>query len=155
MREAFIFDTNVPMAANEREGKAPSVRARCVSLIRQCRDGFLILDNKWIVLNEYSRNLHKSGQGLGDAFLRFVLNTRGDPRYCLLIPITPHESRIFVEFPDDPRLEDFDRNDRKWIALAVSSGNIAPVYAAADYDDYRPYLGTFLEHGVRVELIEP
>ena len=156
MSEAFIFDTNVLIVANDQRGDVPiSIRAKCLELIRQCREGLLVLDNRWVVLNEYRAHLREAGEpGEGDRFFRYVLSTRGDLRRCLLTPLTPHESRSFEEFPDDPRLAKFDPSDRKWIALAVSCGNIAPVYAAADYEDYRPYLKTFLEHGVRVELIE-
>jgi hypothetical protein len=89
------------------------------------------LDEQWLILREYANQLSTSGQpGPGDAFFRWVLTNRANPNRCRLVRVTAHSDREFEEFPSDERLAQFDRADRKFVAVAVSAA--APIWIAVD-----------------------
>ncbi len=138
VRKAAV-DTNVLCVANLRPPNDCSLQ--CVEVLRRIqRDGCVLLDSGWLILGEYLRNARSSGEpGPGDAFLRWVLINRTNPRRCRLVNITPHATREYQEFPDSPDLAVFDRDDRQFVAVAVSAGGGASVVVALDTDwwDYR------------------
>ena len=71
------------------------------------------------------------------------------------VHITAQEgSDDFREFPQDPDLENFDRADRKFVAVALVSGLGPPILNATDTDwwDYREPLR---RNGVTVDFICP
>ena len=77
-----------------------------------------------------------------------------NPERCDLIHITPvngSESE-FEEFPNDPALDGFDPDDRKFITVAVAHLEKPPILPAVDSQwwDFRDALR---ENGVTVEFI--
>jgi len=70
--------------------------------------------------------------------------------------VTPrtNDGSDFEEFPADPRLRGFDKDDRKYVAVALSSHRNPPVLNAVDSDwwDYRQALES---HGVRIVFLCP
>ena len=113
----------------------------------------LVLDNRWIIINEYMDNLRSSGEpGTGDRFLRWVLVNK-DER-CDWVSITPVDGseREFEEFPPDPALNGFDPADRKFIAVARAHPEKPPILQAVDSQwwDFRDALS---RNGVMVEFI--
>ena len=112
----------------------------------------LVLDDRWIILREYMRNLRSNGADVGDRFLGWILANR-DKR-CDLVPITPvaGSENEFEEFPDDPALEGFDPDDRKFFAVAVAHSEKPPILQAVDSQwwDFRYALR---ENGVTVAFI--
>ena len=153
---AVIVDTNVAVVAN---GQSPQASSSCVDTCINRLEGIvrgeekLVLDNGWIILGEYLRNLRSSGEpGAGDSFLRWILMNKDDR--CDLIHITPVDGseNEFEEFPDDPALADFDPADRKFIAVAVAHSERPPILQAVDRQwwDFRNALH---RNGVTVEFI--
>ena len=73
---------------------------------------------------------------------------------CGLVPITPVDGseNEFEEFPDDPALNDFDPDDRKFIAVAAAHPERPPILQAVDSQwwDFRNALS---RNGVIVEFI--
>ena len=68
--------------------------------------------------------------------------------------ITPDPARVFEEFPESDALNNFDRNDRKFVAVAVASGERPPILNASDRDWWDDRLS--LERcGVRVDFLCP
>jgi hypothetical protein len=56
---------------------------------------------------------------------------------CERVVLTPqydNGAEDFAEFPDDPELTDFDRNDRKFAAVALASLQAPTVLNALDSD---------------------
>jgi len=151
-----VVDTNVPIVANR---DAPQASATCIVRCSQRLqvvqdEGMLVLDDGWRILREYMHNLRSSGQpGSGDAFLRWVLTNRSNPRRCCLVPLTP-QGDSFAEFPDDPDLAAFDLSDRKFAAVAHAHPDHPPVLNATD-SDWRHYRAAFERHGIRVEFVCP
>ena len=153
---AVIVDTNVAVVAN---GQSPQASPNCVDICINRLEGIirgeekLVLDNEWIILGEYLRNLRSSGEpGAGDNFLRWILMNK-DKR-CDSVSITPVDGSAneFEEFPDDPALTDFDPDDRKFIAVARAHPETPPILQAVDSQwwDFRDALR---ENGVTVAFI--
>jgi len=132
-----VVDTNVPVVANgSSEQASPECVKTCAIRLEQLtRKGQLLLDDKWLILEEYTANLRSSGQpGVGDAFLKWVLTNRCNPKRCEQVAITPKNSAEtdFEEFPSDPALKDFDPTDRKFVAVAVAHPDRPPILQAVD-----------------------
>ena len=113
----------------------------------------MVLDDRWIILREYMRNLRSNGEpDVGDRFLGWILANR-DKR-CDLVSITPvaGSENEFEEFPDDPALNDFDPDDRKFIAVAVAHPENPPILQAVD-SQWWDFRNLFRRNGVTIEFI--
>ena len=157
-KNEFVVDTNVPLTAN---CKADQADATCVDNCVQVLNQFLLfkelalLDKHGEIYSEYLKKLEPSGQpGVGYAFMNWLSRYRYHPDYCREVATTPNCERGFEEFPDDPRLEAFDRDDRKFVAVALASGSSPQVLNAVDGDwwDHRKALA---ENGVDVVFLCP
>lgn len=155
-----VVDTNVPKVANGRE-ESPQASPRCVrtciNRIRRIMRGEdkLVLDESGLILREYRRNLHSSGQpGAGDAFLGWILRTGA--AMCESVPITLVDGLEieFDEFPNDPALKRFDEDDRKFIAVARAHPDKPPILQAVD-SKWLKFRDALHQNGVRVEDLCP
>ncbi len=86
----------------------------------------------------YSRDTIK--ELVGNADLRSLLK-------C----VSPKENE-FEEFPDDPALEGFDPDDRKFIAVAVAHPEGPPILQAVD-SQWWDFRAAFRRNGIIVEFI--
>ena len=152
-----VVDSNVPIVANRMTEQAcPRCISACIdklSLVRQeCRT---LLDDKREIFREYQNKLSFSGQpGPGDAFFKWLWETQAVERHCRIVPITPHEDRGFEEFPNDPSLASFDRDDRKFVAVAMASGSNPQVFNASD-PGWWHHRESLDKHGVAVVFLCP
>jgi len=152
-----VVDTNVAVVAN---GKSEQASEQCVDSCAERLEQImyggvnLVLDDDWRILDEYMRNLHSRGDDIGDRFLAWTLQYRTNPKRCELVPITPVYGleNEFREFPDDPALEVFDPDDRKFVAVALAHPDKPPILQATDTQwwDFRDALR---RNGVTVEFI--
>ena len=153
---AVIVDTNVPVVANGQSPQAsPNCVDTCINRVERIIRGEekLALDNRWIILSEYIRNLRSSGEpGAGDRLLLWLL--RNKDTQCDLVPITPvaDSENAFAEFPDDPALDGFDPADRKFIAVACAHSERPPILQAVD-SKWLNFHDAFRENGITVEFI--
>ena len=153
---AVIVDTNVAVVANGQSPQAsPNCVETCINRVERIIRGEekLVLDNRWIILGEYIRNLRSSGEpGAGDRFLLWLL--RSKDTQCDLVSITPIDGsgNAFEEFPDDPALDGFDPADRKFIAVACAHAGSPPILQAVD-SKWLNFYDAFHQNGVTVELI--
>ena len=158
-KRAIVLDTNVAVVAN---GIAEQASQACIStctvkLLRIAgTEGYLLLlDDKHLILNEYQKKLNFSGQpGPGDAFFKWLWERQADERHCRIVPVTPHEVRGFEEFPDDPVLASFDRDDRKFVAVVLASRRSPQVLNASDIDWWH-HREPLQRHGVDVVFLCP
>jgi hypothetical protein len=152
-----IIDTNVPIVANNRDAPQASAQCavRCAQRLQKTQDeDILVLDDNWLILREYMDNLRSQGQpGLGDAFLKWVLTNKHNPHCCQLVSLTP-QGDSFVEFPDDPALEEFDISDRKFAAIAHAHGEHPHVLNATD-SDWWHFRAALEHHDIHVDFICP
>ena len=153
-----IVDTNVPKVANGFSEQASEDCVEiCVERLEQITTGEmkLALDDQRRIIDEYRRQLNPSGQpGFGDAFLKWVEINWTNPEQCNLVEITPVAGpKInFEEFPDDSRLDDFDDDDRKFIAVACAHPERPPIWQAVD-GKWEDFLDVLRENSVTVEYI--
>ncbi len=153
-----VVDTNVAKVANGRK-ESPQASPNCVSTCINKLEGIvrgkekLVLDNRWIIISEYRDNLRSTGEpGAGDSFLRWILMNKDDR--CDLVPIKPVNSseNEFEEFPNDPALEGFDPDDRKFIAVALAHPERLPILQAVD-SQWWDFRDAFRRNGVAVKFI--
>jgi hypothetical protein len=155
---AYVVDTNVAVVANGRAPQAgPGCVRACVNALREARNALIVLDDGMRILHEYMQNLSLAGQpGAGDYFLKWVFENQAVPERCERVPLTlrSHDSDDFNEFPIDVALQNFDRSDRKFVAVAHASANRPAVLNAVDSDwwTFRDALGL---HGIQVVFVCP
>jgi len=154
-----VVDTNVPVVANGRSPQASGECARtcAVRLNELTKRGKIVLDDDWLILKEYVRNLDQSGQpGPGDAFLKWVLLNHANPNRCEKVRLTPTDASKtnFAEFPQSLELQRFDPSDRKFVAVALGHPDKPPVLQATDAQwwDLRDHMK---EAGVTIDFLCP
>ena len=137
---AVVVDTNVAVVA---EGLSTIADATCVArcqdaLLDIVRSGGLLLDDGNAIVAEYVGTLGHAGQpGVGRAFAKWVFNYQFDPVCCSRVRLTACSDdgwRSYEEFPDDDRLRAFDRDDQKFVSVAVASCQHPPILNAVDSD---------------------
>ncbi len=131
-----LVDTNVPLVANHQADVSGECVLECVRRLKEIMEnGCIVLDDQWKILGEYLHKLSSSGQpGVGDAFLKWVLTNQANPERCRLVAITPKpdDELDFVEFPNHAKLQDFDRSDRKFVAVSAVHPEEVPILQATD-----------------------
>lgn len=147
--DKFLVDTNVAVVANQpTRPPEPSERLSdecvetCINVIVQLigdeKGRRLILDEGGEILEEYCKNLIKGQPGVGDRFLKWVLTQAPALPKDQLVPITKCKDSkgddSYKEFPSHEGLVNFDRSDRKFIAVAnaYSEKNKPKILEAAD-----------------------
>ncbi|MEW6236133.1 MAG: hypothetical protein AB1656_12165 [Candidatus Omnitrophota bacterium] len=155
----YVVDTNVPIVANGRSEQASSECViACAEMIQKITNsGMIVIDNQWLIINEYSNKLNQKGQpGVGDAFLKWILTNNRNPCLCEQVKITPTNSHKnnFKEFPNDQRLKKFDPSDRKFVAVARAHNEHPPILQAVDAK-WRNYRKILSEHDVTVQFLCP
>ena len=139
MRKHVVIDTNVLLVASDKAEQASRNRVRnCVNKLDQVRDSHcLSLDSRYRIFKEYMNKNSPTGEpGVGDAFLCRILKNQVNPDHCELVQITPRNDLDddFHEFPDDHALANFDRSDRKFVAVSLASHHRPVILNATDSD---------------------
>ena len=153
-----IVDTNVPLVANGTADQASEDCVEtCIDRLMQITEGNvkLVLDNQRRIIEEYRNKLNPGGfPGVGDAFLKWVEINWANPQQCDLVSITPIDDLEidFQEFPTDPALQDFDPDDRKFIAVALAHSEKPPILQAVD-SAWWNYRDVFHRNGVTIDFI--
>ncbi len=154
---ATVVDTNVLAAANQAADHASPecVFASIDALSALRRAGVVALDDRSLILGEYRGHASLAGQpGVGDEFLRHLYDNLYNGIACKLVTIAPVEDGSFAEFPADVRLANFDRNDRKFVAVALACEPAAEVFNATDTDWWN-HREALEENGVQVRFLCP
>jgi len=152
-----VVDTNVALVASE---LAPQASPICVNTCAQRLRGItrgvekLVLDKQGWIIQEYGKKLHHSGQPrVGDLFFKWVVDNQAVSERCELVSITPIDhGESFKEFPDNSELSNFDRKDRKFVAVALAHQQNPPILQAVDgpWWNFRDILPRY---GVKVEFL--
>lgn len=157
-----LIDTNVPLVAVDSKRPRTCQRA-CIALIKSILAGEVrvILDEAGQVLREYRQNMYPDpnpASGLASQFLLYLYNHQHTAEVVHRMKLTQDVDGNYETFPDDPRLERFDRSDKKWVALAIShqnqTGEVAPIVNASD-SDWVEYAALLREYGVVIEFLCP
>ena len=153
---AFVVDVNVAIVANGTSEQADTVcELACVQKMRQVKDNLIVIDDKDRILSEYRRYLSMRGQpGVGDEFMYWVHQNQYTPSKCERVTLTEDPNRVFEEFPDDPDLAGFHKDDRMYVAVAVGSKHSPRILNAVD-SDWRNYEDALRKNGLDVEQLCP
>ena len=178
---AVIIDTNVIVVANTeiRVGEngrliavgmadhaTPSCITICKNRLDQIRGGStkVVLDDNRRFIDEYQRYVRdpksnpRQQNRAGDLFWAWLIRIQWIPEKCTMVHITPRQGNgtKFDEFPDDTALNDFDKDDRKFIAVAIAytreTQQTAPILQAVD-TKWEGFIEALQRHGVEVEQI--
>ncbi|MFH2120814.1 MAG: hypothetical protein ABIJ25_10525 [Pseudomonadota bacterium] len=159
MMQAVVIDTNVLTVAN---GKSDHAGRDCFlncikALERAQKKQMIIIDSGMRIINEYQRYSSRAGQpGIGDAFFKWLFYNQCNSLRCKQVDITPlkDDADNFEEFPSDPELIRFDRSDRKFVAVAVTSRLNPTILNATDTDWW--YFREILErHKISIVFLCP
>jgi hypothetical protein len=153
---AFVVDVNVAISANQKTPRANSAcQLACIRKLREVKKGTTVLDGGDYILKEYRRHLNMRGQpGAGDEFMYWIFQNQYNLEVCARVTVNPDPERGFKEFPDDPRLLDFDRGDRIYAAVALASRMNPTILNALD-SDWAIFQKPLKEMGVTVTQLCP
>jgi hypothetical protein len=136
-----VVDTNVLLFADRMSTAETSpvddeCITACVKALHEITlRGRLALDQSRLILEEYGKKLpHPKQPSVGSEFFLWVQRHQAQPTHCVTVPISPSGSdpTSFAEFPDHPELTRFDRDDRKFVAVAAAHPARPPILQAAD-----------------------
>ncbi len=156
---SVVVDTNVALTADGKACQAGlECELKCVNELEVVRNGRLVLlDDAGLILQEYLKQKpHGFPQGPGDAFLVWVYDNQANPDHTRVVSVTPlpNDPRGFAEFPEDLELMPFDQDDRKFVAVALASGDAPRILNATDTDWWN-HRTALLRNGVHVEFLCP
>jgi hypothetical protein len=158
MSDAVVVDTNVAVVANgKHEPAPPECIAASIEALRGARQQLILVDEGYLIFDEYRRWLSHSGQpGVGDAFFKWLWENQANPERCRRVPITPiNDSETdFEEFPTDVELAMFDAADRKFVAVALASG-LSPTVLNASDSDWWNYRVPLENSGIIINFLCP
>lgn len=157
-----VLDTNVPKTANLAtqpdfdSDVSDACVCTCIEAVEHITNkrGLLILDTGDEIYNEYRKQLSMKGQpGMGDAFMKWVNDNRYNPEYCSQVTITTNGDS-YDEFPTHDGLNNFDRSDRKFVAVANSHEEKPPILQATD-SKWWGWKDALAEVGIAVQFLCP
>lgn len=117
----IVIDTNVILAAN---GSHADLSIECVQrcverLLETQKKGTIVLDDQFRIIKEYLKRTNmKAGKGVGDVFLKWLLQNTANEKYCVQVSLTELSKNEFQEFPIPTRQSEFDPADRKFVAVS-------------------------------------
>jgi hypothetical protein len=152
-----VIDTNVLLVAN---GQHANISEECLKacverLLSIQSRGRVVIDDKHEILSEYLKKTEpQKGNKVGDMFLLWLLQNKTNLTKCDQVPIERNSSREWESFPHDPRLVDFDREDRKFVAVSAQHPEHPPILQAAD-TKWLGWAPGLKAHGIVVEFLCP
>ena len=157
--KAAVVETNVLVVANQKASHAsPDCILACINILESLRRRtIIVIDNNWHIFKEYNRYACMSGQpGAGDFFFKWLYQNQCVDTHCEQVAITPrtHDSNDFLEFPSTPDLNSFDRADRKFAAVALTSSKKPTVINATD-SDWWLFRRALRKHGLKIKFLCP
>ena len=150
-----VIDTNVLLVASRRHcGVSDECILACVQRLEMVRQRErLVIDDAHRILGEYQSKLDANrGKGVGEAFLKWVLQNKANPRRVMLVALTERASDDFAEFPDTELADVFDPPDRKFVAVAHAHPNKPPVLQATD-SKWLHWREQLARYGVQIEFL--
>ncbi|MCW5776040.1 MAG: hypothetical protein KIS87_06350 [Phycisphaeraceae bacterium] len=157
---AVVVDTNVAVVASRLGTGADDLCVnRCIArLFTIQQQGGLLVDDRGLILSEYTKKLGHSGQpGVGHFFVKWAHDHQAIPEKVRQVTITPRHGdgwRRFEEFPDQQGLSTFHKKDQKFVAVAIASGDTPPILNAVD-SDWWNHSAALNSAGVIVECLCP
>lgn len=132
---AYVVDTNVLLAANgAHDDLDPKCVETCVTRLANIqKSDKVVIDDQYKLLSEYMNKIDiRRGKKPGDVFLKWILVNQANSQRCDQISLSELEPDVFSEFPSKELERDFDRSDRKFVAVANGHPEKPAILQAAD-----------------------
>ncbi|MBC7190763.1 hypothetical protein [Marinobacter sp.] len=152
-----VVDTNVILVANlDHDDVSQDCVEACVEALNEVQSsGVVVIDDQYLILEEYQHKTNsQSPKGVGDAFLKWLLQNQANPARVVRVPVTSLADDRFDEFPNNDLQDHFDPPDRKFVAVAAADDGCAPILQAADCK-WLDWWHTLEQHGVKVRFLCP
>ena len=152
-----VIDTNVLLAANNKhQGLSLDCVLACIKALEQMQNqGVVVIDNNRHIIGEYC---HKTSpnqpKGVGDVFLKWLLNNHANPQRIHQVSITKIADNEFAEFPDAVLQQKFDPPDRKFVVVAKAHPDKPEIWQAADCK-WLDWFSELQTHGLKVKFLCP
>jgi len=154
-----LVDTNVPKTANLATQPDPGSDVSddcvlaCIEAVEHViRKRGLIIDAGDEICAEYRQQLSMKGQpGVGDRFMKWVHDHRWSLHDSQRVTITRNRDS-YDEFPVHRDLNDFDRSDRKIVAVAHAHAEKPPILQATD-SKWWGWKDALAEVGIAVQFL--
>ncbi|MCX8507152.1 MAG: hypothetical protein ORN98_11155 [Alphaproteobacteria bacterium] len=154
----YVIDTNVPIVANSAQKLGQPKPIFSLNCIEQAVDflsdlhtnklAVIFLDEAGEILKEYTNNLNTRGQpGVGDRFLASIIH-RNSPQKVEYLNILSDNNAYLL--PDEILQSNFDKDDRKFAALAIAGD--ARVVNATD-SDWLDHKNLLEKHGIKIKFL--
>ncbi|OQX03514.1 MAG: hypothetical protein BWK73_39290 [Thiothrix lacustris] len=150
-----IVDTNVILVANGlHQDISDSCLLNCIQRLHDITiSGHIVIDDDFLILSEYMNKTDvKKPIGIGDKFVKWLLQNKDNNSRCTKITLQPHMVRAFESFPDDEDLQYFDPPDRKFVAVAAAHPEKPHILQAADCK-WLDWESALIRHGISVKFI--
>ena len=156
-----LVDTNVPKTANLATQPDPDSDVSdacvlaCVEAVEHViKKRGLIIDAGDEIFDEYRQQLSMKGQpGVGDRFMKWVHDNRWSLPNAHRVTIA-RNGESYEEFPTHNDLNDVDRSDRKFVAVANAHANKPPILQATD-SKWWGWKDALAEVGITVQFLCP
>jgi hypothetical protein len=156
-----LVDTNVPKTANLATHPDPfsDVSETCVlacieAVEHVIKKRGLIIDAGDEIFDEYRQQVSMKGQpGVGDRFMKWVHDNRWSLPASQRVTVTKNGDS-YDEFPVHGGLKDFDKSDRKFVAVANAHPDKPPILQATD-SKWWGWKDSLAEVGIAVTFLCP
>ena len=160
MNSYHIIDSNVIAIANGLHGDASiecmqssiSFLKRIEEIVMRKDDVFFIYDTSFVILNEYFKHCGKgTEQKLGTVFYKWIHRNFNNSNI-----ITQQNLPIEIENNDEllpPCFDGFDRNDRKYLILALQFKEFGPNLHYSIDRGYQRYSHCFEEQNIQLSKL--
>jgi len=157
--KAVVIETNVIAVVNQHADHIDQdCMLACIDALQIARQKRkIVIDSGSLFFEEYFRYASRSGQPrLGDLFVKWLWDNQANDRCCERVNITPSDNDPdnFEEFPDDPDLQGFHRDDRKFVAVAVASRRKPNILNAVD-TDWWYFREQLKRHNISIKFLCP
>ncbi|MDE0413504.1 MAG: hypothetical protein OXI47_04145 [Gammaproteobacteria bacterium] len=147
------MDTNVAIVANGGETVHADLACQlsCIEKLESVvEESTIAIDSEHLILEEYRGYWRFSQPGMGHAFFKHVFDMQYQDANVMTVPITrsDDEQRGFEELPRNT----FDRDDRKFLAVAVVAQAVVLNATDSDWEEAKPLMDKL---GVEVEQLCP
>lgn len=156
-----VVDTNVPKTANlatqsDPDSDVPDACVlACIEAVEHViKKRALVIDAGDDIFDEYRQQLSMKGQpGVGDRFMKWVHDNRWSLPDSDRVNIT-NNGDSYDEFPVHDELVDFDKSDRKFVAVANAHSSKPPILQATD-SKWWGWKDALADVGITVHFLYP
>ncbi len=141
MKDRIVVDTNVLRVANGNNKQAdPECELACIETLQGAKSGkqVVLLDEFDLIMAEYKTDRSYSGVPAGNAFFKYLNDYQHSTKNVIRVSIqeTPDEDGGFANLPPN----DFDRDDRKFLAVAKAGDGRVVNATDSDWSEHAAFI---------------